>query len=362
MEKNHYNGVLPDPNPEAVKEGYLKHEEIFGGLATVTPFQWEEEPIYFQAGCKWPQYPMQNQNTTSQCVRYSTEHALAIQRVVLEGKPFVFNSPDYGYRLRSNYPSPGMFYADNARIETTIGTCSLSLCPQATTEDASNALVITPAMQKDALTRKVDAFFFLTNIDDMAWAIKTFGAIITSVGSNYAEYNDHTNPKADIPLYNGQVVTFGHSLAGKYAHLYQGVKSIIIDDSCHEATDVWGGQRLFTEDFLSKRMSGAGYFLQLEYKPIPLASPFKPFTVPLMKGTMSNEDVVQLQNILKVEGLFPSNVPSSGNYLEITRQAVLSWQMKYNVDTPEALDSNNGVEFGQKSILVANALYQPEQQ
>lgn len=57
------------------------------------------------------------------------------------------------------------------------------------------------------------------------------------------------------------------------------------------------------------------------------------FSINLEYGMRNNPEVVALQDILKYEGLMPAHIPSTGNYLEETRKAVLAYQKKYKLIT-----------------------------
>jgi peptidoglycan hydrolase-like protein with peptidoglycan-binding domain len=46
---------------------------------------------------------------------------------------------------------------------------------------------------------------------------------------------------------------------------------------------------------------------------------------------MNNNDVKELQDILKYEGLFPTNVESTGYYGSVTQKAVQAFQDKYDI-------------------------------
>lgn len=67
-----------------------------------------------------------------------------------------------------------------------------------------------------------------------------------------------------------------------------------------------------------------------EVKRLP-KKPKHKFLIDLAYGTMKNPEVVALQDCLKYEGLMPAVIPSTGNYLEETRKAVLAFQKKYKL-------------------------------
>jgi hypothetical protein len=67
---------------------------------------------------------------------------------------------------------------------------------------------------------------------------------------------------------------------------------------------------------------------------VPPPKPLHRFMRDLEFGMRNNPDVRMLQNILKYEGLMPESIPSTGNYFEQTRMAVLAYQKRYGLITP----------------------------
>lgn len=55
------------------------------------------------------------------------------------------------------------------------------------------------------------------------------------------------------------------------------------------------------------------------------------FTRNLYPGLKNDSDVIQLQAYLQSIGLFPSDTPLTGNYLSITKKAVINYQLANNI-------------------------------
>ena len=92
--------------------------------------------------------------------------------------------------------------------------------------------------------------------------------------------------------------------------------------------------------------------------PAPKAAMINPaFTHTLTYGMQGSDQVRLLQDFLKQQGDMPSSVPSTGNYMDHTRAAVLAWQLRNQVDAEANLLQLNGDSFGPKSIARAKALY-----
>jgi hypothetical protein len=76
-----------------------------------------------------------------------------------------------------------------------------------------------------------------------------------------------------------------------------------------------------------------------------------------MEFKQSSPEIAALQMALKIDGCFPEKVLCTGNYLEITRQAVKKFQIKYKVASWWELLTVNGRRVGPKSRKALNSLY-----
>ena len=220
----------------------------------------------------------------------------------------------------------------------------------------------------------------IKDIDTIASVIQTTNkAVMVWFYFKSDEWSDVPTVKyPDLNLYAGD--TSRHSVTAVDFALYQGKKALIIEDS-------WGqffglnGQRVITEDFFRVRNWFAAYPInfafddQTQPQPQPQPVPAKPkytFTKPLVfipwdnaKNQPANialhesqkADVVALQNILKYEGHFPSNVTSTGYYGSITAKAVYAFQVTHKVAPLSELDSLRGRRVGEKTIKALNEIY-----
>jgi hypothetical protein len=71
----------------------------------------------------------------------------------------------------------------------------------------------------------------------------------------------------------------------------------------------------------------------------------------------SSPEIAALQMALKIDGCFPEKVLCTGNYLEITRQAVKKFQIKYKVASWWELITVNGRRVGPKTRQALNILF-----
>lgn len=80
------------------------------------------------------------------------------------------------------------------------------------------------------------------------------------------------------------------------------------------------------------------------------------FSVTILYGSRGTE-VVALQDALKKDGVFPKNVLSTGFYGNITRIAVITFQKKYRVASPQEIAYLNGKTVGPKTRAQLNKLF-----
>lgn len=335
MITENYDGIAEDTRTEDQKAMDFVHEELF---ASAPAPKWEErEPKKF---------PIFNQDGSLACVAFATAKILGIDEVY-EGREFVHLSPRDIYTKRSNKPAGGMWLPDALEIAHKHGATLESLVPseernEATQNDTSD---ITPETDKIAERFKSAGFVSLPIDIDAIADITTMGkGVLIGHRFDYSEYTDH--PTVDV----NSKLTCGHGVAGVDNVLEKGKKFIVMDDS-------WGpqhakfGQRYLSAEWLKARVFYAGYTLNFEYKPVPVDNkPHFTFTHFLKRGDR-NADVVALQNILKYEGMYPTNTDSTGFYGPVTQRGVLLFQNKY-------VGSNNkGYQAGPKTIALLNKMY-----
>jgi len=83
------------------------------------------------------------------------------------------------------------------------------------------------------------------------------------------------------------------------------------------------GQRVITEDFFKKRNWFACYFINFA------------FEEPISERPTYDGGIKSLQDCLRFEGIFPSNVESTGVFGSITKKAVIDFQVKYAIIPPQ---------------------------
>jgi hypothetical protein len=216
-------------------------------------------------------------------------------------------------------------------------------------------------------TREVGRVFRVTNylsvpirdIDVAASIIqKTGKALMVWFWFNRQEWT--SEPRViDQSLPLAGAATLRHAVAAVDYTMYKGKKALIIEDSWGVQHGL-GGRRIITEDFFSRRNYFVGHLMNFDFEQGPIST--KPKHNFRQQMTFSptfsvNPEVVHLQNVLKYEGLFPSNIESTGYYGSITAKAVLEFQKKHNVASLAELNALQGRVVGPATLAKLNQLY-----
>lgn len=259
------------------------------------------------------------------------------------------------YRARVNYPGAGCIGDDVLKRTCEMGIARESKIPsQNLTEAQMNAY---PYPTQKYTDKPLNFLAVNPNFYTVARAIKDNKCAMIWVrcrGDNYKL----------VPTAGVDSDAFRHSITAVDYIKKDGVEYIIVEDS-------WGsfssyprsltgiesilkdGQRAFTKEFFDKHVFYARVLVGFSYE-----TEVRIDTNYVFKNTMEfmyrNNDVKELQDRLKKEGLFPSNLPSTGYYGNITAQAVLAYQIKNNVAPLNELNLLKGKRVGAKTILALN--------
>lgn len=326
-------------------------EEI---VATANPVNWTEK-----SPTQWRQFPIFNQNGSGSCVAQTLAKLLGVL-YWLKNQSYVHFSATHIYQRRANKPNGGMNGVDAFNIASQ-GVTLEELVPSQIMTDAQMDGVLIEQYKKDVGTVfKIPNYVSLPvkDIDTIASVIQTTGKAVM-----VWFYFDNSGEWIDIPeIHNVNLSleassTNRHSVSAVDFTLFQGKKAIIIEDSWGKFGS-WNGQRVITEDFFKVRNWFAAYPIAFVFddQSQPSPQPQYAFTKALELGQTSN-DIKELQNILKYEGLFPTNTTSTGYYGAITAKAVLAWQKKHAVASVEELDSLQGRRVGSKTLAALNQIY-----
>lgn len=318
-------GANADTRTPAQKQRDFLFNEIVSAPA---PVAWKE-----LLPTDWPRYPVRNQDGSSSCVAQSMAKIAGILRKQQHGE-FVDYSAASIYNKRTN-AGEGMIGVEAFDIARKLGLAPEVLLPsQGLSEPLLNAKVVGDKYTQDvALVSRTGEFVQYTagDFDSVASTIAHTGKPVM-VWFNFA-----MSEWTDVPTIGASNPINRHSVAAHTACLYSGKRGIVIDDS-------WGhfglfdGQRFITEDFFRKRNLFAAYPINL--KPASqqehAAKPACPI-IDLLFGARV-EQVKVLQDFLKWDGTFPSNVESTGYYGAITARAVKAFVIKYGLTVVSSSD------------------------
>lgn len=305
MENLKYNlGVVEDPRTEEEKSSDYQHEELAGG----TVVSWIEK-----SSSELKRYiPREQDGSLSCCAQSAAKAYETLMGTVMSAHP--------PYRSRANYPEGGMYLKNLGDIWKNLGsTTEAKDTSQWQNESLMNRTIV------PFIPNKVGAYVMVnpTDIDAIAEAIELHKHCMLLVHCAHSEWTAE-------PVYNGAPVDFGHCVCAVDYFLHNGVKKILIEDSTGHPSSLDGdGARRITSDFLKKRFNGAMYFV-MDTPPIPEPPTSHTFTK-ILKFGMQDPEVVFLQDTLKHQGLFPSAIPSSGKFLQITKNSVIKFQKAHNL-------------------------------
>lgn len=379
-------GALPEIRPQAAQ---LKDYSVYEVVASFVPANWtvKKAPTAPEQrelnATTWRKFKMIFQNGSGSCVAQTWRKLCGIIYFLNTGIWLDLSASDpYGRRI--NKPSPGMGATDLFQI---VGKwlCLNKDAPSDNMTDAQmDAVKPTPEAIEEGKKYAVKNIVVLplgdiemmasiiqyTKKGLMGWTFWDFDEwtavpkILRDVNALLAQ-GRHSNAYIDFTLCSQENLP-GHPYAW-------GKKALVLDESWRP-TDGFAGQRVITEDFLVKRMFYAAYPINFAYVPVPPDN--KPHVnfqknlkfIPLnATKNISNPtlnasqeaDVKKLQDMLRYEGLFPTNIPSTGYYGGLTADAVYKWQVKHSVAPLSELNAivPKGGSFGPKSRDKANAMY-----
>lgn len=341
MEK--YTGVLPDTRSKKEKKKDYQAIELASSLTT----KWKEKK-------RWKSYSERNQLSTNSCVAQTASKMLEVLNKSETGKTVVFSASPI-YAKRANKPFAGMSMHDVFDIVKKQGTTTEKRIQSQMLK--SDALMEEKAKSwneedtKIAETYGIEAYAYTKlDIESIAEQLEAGRPVMLFIFAETDEYTEYPTIKyPDLDVWKAYI---RHAITAVDYGLIKGKKYIKIEDSAHFNKK---SVRYLDEDFISKRVYGAGVFFDRDNSVIPKKIKHT-FTKPMELGERS-EDIKILQDILKKENLFPVATESTGYYGEITRQAVQRFQAIYKVADAWELLIVKGKRVGAKTLKKLNELY-----
>lgn len=361
MENEQHTGGRIDPRSTVERMQDWPERET--GLASATSLVWN---IINLKDLVDPYPPRRYQKTSSSCMQQSGATVAGVENVPEGG--FVVLSAAPGYRSRSNFPGEGMYLQETLASFCKPYACREDQFPsQNMTEAEMNAVptTLTADQKQTAEFYRAGGYFMLDlEFDKLAGIIAQGKAVEMILFFLKEEYWKNVPEVVEKNLTNdpNDARIQRHGVAGVKYGLYKGKKAIVIKDSSGPSSSIEidgepSGLRIITEDFFNKRCYGAGYLAFRKNEAGVTPKPRHTFKMPLWYGLMNNTDVVALQDILKYEGFFDLNTPSTGNMLQMTCSALRKSQMSNGINDFANEPDVRKVRFGPKSIALYNSLY-----
>ena len=346
MDKELKDGALIDIRTDEEKAKDIQFQEI---VASANPVVWIEK-----ISTSWRKFPIFNQDSSGSCVAQTLAKLIGVLYYIKNGI-YIHFSATHIYQRRSNKPAGGMSGTEAFDIAQGGVTLEALVPSQDMNDSQMDGIKIEPYKEDVGKIFKIGKYIVgpVKDIETIASIIQTTGkAVMVWYYFNYPEWTDVPTVLGSVDLY--LPATCRHSVTAVDFTLHQGKKCLIIEDS-------WGpnygkgGQRIITEDFHKARNWFVAHTMNFSFDEV-IVKPEYQFTKTLKFGDAS-PDIIALQDILKFEGLFPTNIGSTGYYGAITATAVLAFQKKHKVAPDSELDPLAGKSVGPKTITKLNELY-----
>lgn len=186
------------------------------------------------------------------------------------------------------------------------------------------------------------------DIDSIAQAVKeNDGVVILIEGSNNGTW---LKPFPNPPV-AGQSIWRHWIYVGK-AKMIDGKKHIGFINSWGQQVGINGWQWV-GESYMGNILS----VWTLVFKPEEPVNEFHHVFKTTMKLGEQSSEVADLQRALQINGTFPKEVKCTGYYGDVTRRAVLNFQIKYQIASLSELYGLNGTNVGPKTRAKLNELF-----
>jgi len=352
MEENNYPflGAIEDPRSIEAKA----KDWNFSETASAVPVIWEEktlDQVRF--------FSRRDQDGSSSCMAQSGVKMLGIENVVEEGIYEELSATPI-YQNRTNKPAQGMWQQDCLSLLCKPLACLESQLPsQKISESQINASYpITQSETDTAEMYRASGYSFIPiDIEKIASVIAEGKAVQLMMFFTADEWWLNTTPYIKHPeLQSSSDNALRHGICAVDYLLWNGKKALAIEDSAVYPNE--NGQRIITEDFLLTRCFGAGYLLPLQNQHAVTNKPKYTFTKPMVYGMYNNTDVKNLQDILKYEGYMLNSIPSTGNFLALTAQALKKWQVGHDILDFQNETDLTQIRAGAKTLTALNNIYE----
>ncbi len=306
-------GALLDTRNEEERAEDFHIKEI---VASAAPIEWKE-----LSKSEIRLFPVQNQGYKSDCVAESRRKMKRILWKENYGIDLDFSSAQF-YRRRENFSAPGMNAVNAITLDKDGGMTLDALVPSDALRTEAEANAVKIVSRDEELARSFRAGEEITfTPGDLLTPASTVQVTGKGVMAWYffteEEWSREVPVVLDTTLKATDARALRHSVVAVTPALWKGERGWWIDDSAHFAGL---SRRFITEAFHQSRNFWCSYSIAFKFE--------QPENVrPRYDGSVKS-----LQDCLKFELLFPSNVASTGIFGPVTTDAVKKFQAKYGLD------------------------------
>ena len=331
-----FTGVAEDQRTSEQKNKDYHVEEILG-MGPGETYVWKNITL-----SDIPDITIRNQNGSGMCGSFAGVVALGMNNRNSPDKTngsgiWVDLDPRFIYNLRSNR-TPGMAFNDLLNILCKDGAPKdPNLDGDNLSESQANNYSYNIETIKEAEFYRGKTYVYMANKDftTTAAAIDAGYTPIILLRCNSKEYE--IKPKV---LSDSLPHDINHYLPLIKAGNLDGENILVAHESWGAYTK--GGRRFITKEFFDKRVEAVAYVIDW----VKSSTPQYSFENKMTFGMKDNHDVSALQDVLKYEGCLDKNIPSTGNYLNLTAQAVMQLQLKNQISDPDSIRKLEGKVVG----------------
>lgn len=296
------------PTPEQLAE----MPKLMGELvASANPVIWKPLDI-----SKIPKYPVYSQNGSSSCVAMSVCLIASILYYLRTNVAIQF-SPSWVYQQRVNKPDGGMIGTDAFKIASRGLLPEVLMLSMDLGETQINAVPTYPWYQKVA-----DVFSFEDTLVQLPTNdLETVASVMQTTGKPVNVWYEFTRSEWDsIPkiIISDTTEKLRHSVVALAYGIYEGEKSIVIQESWGFGSTQFGVFRIIKQSFHNSRNLFSAYPRRFRFETTE--------DKPKYDGT-----IISFQKCMKALGFFPDGVPFVESFGPLSRSACFKFQAKYGL-------------------------------
>lgn len=284
--------------------------QLMGELvASANPVIWKTLDLN-----KIPQYPTYSQNGSSSCVAMSICLIASILYYLRTNVSIMF-SPAWIYQQRSN-KTEGMIGTDAFSIASKGMIPEVLMPSQNLTETQINNVPTYPWYQKVA-----EVFAFEDKPVQLPTRdIETVASVMQTTGKPVNVWYEFLRSEwTSVPFIQGVFGTMlRHSVVAVAYGMYEGSKSLAIQESWGVGATQFGSIRIIKDSFHNSRNLFAAYPRRFRFETTE--------DRPAYDGT-----IISFQRCMKSLGFFPDDVPFVENFGNLSRASCIKFQAKYGI-------------------------------